>query len=148
MDYAQIREIALLQSLALTLPMLVLSGIVIWEIKALTFRGMLSNAKSKMEWIVMGIFFSFLGKCVESIWWFIPWTLSYVEHPAWADYNSAGVFINIIFRQGFFSFGAYCHLRAFAANGQSLRFIHWILLLTVVMGQLYPLYLIYFNGQK
>ena len=148
MDYAQIKEIALLQSLALTLPMLVLSGIVIWEIKALTFKGMLNNAKSQMEWIVLGIFFSFLGKCVESIWWFVPWTLAYIEHPSWSDVNNAGVFVNIIFRQGFFSFGAYCHLRAFSADKQSLRLIHWLLLVTIVIGQLYPLFLLHLNAAK
>lgn len=148
MGYEQLREIALLQSLALTLPMLMLSAIVLWEIKSLSFKGMLNNAKSKMEWIILGIFFSFLGKVVESVWWFIPWTLDYIEHPLWIEFNSAGVFVNIIFRQGFFSFGAYCHLRAFAANGQSLRFIHWVILLTIFIGQLYPLFLIYINSVK
>lgn len=148
MEYEQIKEIAMLQSLALTLPMIMLSVIVIWEIKNLSFAGMLSNAKSKMEWIILGIFFSFVGKVVESAWWFIPWTLNYIEHPSWDSINGAGVFVNVVFRQGFFSFGAYCHLRAFAATGQSLRFIHWVILLSIFIGQLYPLYLIYFNSCK
>ena len=94
--------------------------------------------KTQMCWILIGLFFGFTGKVIESVWWSIPWTMAYIEHPRWFEFNSYGVFFNIIFRQLFFTISAYCHLRAFVpldTSKTNLRIIHYILVTSLFIGE-------------
>ena len=141
-----------LQTLALTVPMLVLCILVLLEIRKPTneacFRGK-NGEKSQMCWILLGLFFGFTGKVVESIWWSIPWTMSYIEHPRWFEFNSYGVFFNIIFRQVFFTISAYCHLRAFIPpniGNKGLKIIHYLLVFSLFAGEAYICYLWYLKN--
>ena len=95
-----------------------------------------------MCWILYGLLFAFVGKIAESAWWFIPWTLSYIEHPNWKTFNDIGVYINFVFRQLLFTACAYCHLRAFIPrkrNNGTLCFVNWLFIISLVAGQLYVL---------
>lgn len=141
--YEFLREQTQLQSLAWTLPLVSLCCVVVWEIRKQSVHAVRHKVHSQMDWVILGIAISFIGKIVESLWWFIPWTMDYINHPSWGELNSAGVFVNIIFRQAFFTVAAYCHLRAFVAphRSEGLRIIHWILLASILVGQLYPVVL-------
>jgi len=153
MEYETFKSLTALQSLAWTFPVVILSFAVLWEIRKpsnelflkLVSRNELSKDQKKMLWIFFGFFFAFTGKIVESIWWAIPWTLHHIEHPRWFEFNSFGVFFNILFRQFFFTSAAYCHLRAFTSpekNGPGLKSVHWVLGLSLIMGQLYAITLL------
>jgi len=141
LDFDTIKTITQLQTLALTVPMLVLSIMVLAEIKKPAYDACFiykGEGKNQMCWILMGLFFGFVGKVVESVWWSIPWTMSYIEHPRWFEFNSYGVFFNIIFRQIFFTISAYCHLRAFVppdTSNTNLRIIHYILVTSLFIGE-------------
>ena len=141
MELEQLKSITQLQTLALTVPMLVLCIMVLAEIKKPTHNACFKKRgerKTQMCWILFGLFFGFTGKVVESVWWSIPWTMAYIEHPRWFEFNSYGVFFNIIFRQLFFTVSAYCHLRAFIPNDSSntnLKIVHYVLVASLFIGQ-------------
>lgn len=143
MTFENFRSLVQLQSLALTIPLLVLCVLVIRELQKPVHSACLGwggKRKKQMCWILIGLLFGFSGKIVESIWWFIPWTLSYLEHPSWKSFNDMGVFVNIIFRQLFFTFSAYCHLRAFIApdkQSSATKATNYILLTAFIIGQIY-----------
>jgi len=146
--YEHFRTITQLQSLALTIPLLALCLLVVIEIRKPACETCLNfskGRKNQMCWILIGLLLAFIGKIVESAWWFIPWTLSYLESPYWQKFNDMGVFVNIIFRQLFFTVSAYCHLRAFIAPDKltgGIRFTHWILISSFVLGQAYIVFLL------
>ena len=142
MTFDNVRTLVQLQSLAWTIPMIILCFAVLWEIRKPTHRACFggNGINNQMCWILLGLAFAFTGKIVESAWWFIPWTLDYLKHPDWLKYNNMGVFFNAIFRQTFFTIAAYCHLRAFIApekKSKGLRTVHWILGISLIIGQLY-----------
>lgn len=151
MNYDTFRTITQLQTLAWTIPMIVLCFIVLWEIRRPTYDACFSSGgkKTQMCWILFGLFFAFIGKVFEAAFWAVPWTLAYIEHPRWFEFNSYGVFFNAIFRQGAFTIAAYCHLRAFISpkdhenSKNGLRTVHWILGASLILGQLYMLLLLH-----
>jgi hypothetical protein len=153
MNFEVIKTITQLQTLALTLPMLVLCVMVLLEIKkpaykACSLRGK-NGERSQMCWILLGLFFGFTGKIIESIWWSIPWTMSYMEHPQWFQFNNYGVFFNVVFRQSFFTISAYCHLRAFIppnVGKKGLKLIHYLLFSSLIIGEVYICYLWYLKN--
>lgn len=148
MTLEKLRILTQLQTLAWTLPMLVLCFAVLWEIKKPTYTACFKlngEKKTQMCWILCGIFFAFVGKIVETAWWAIPWTLDYLSHPLWAEFNSYGVYINAVFRQGLFTIAAYCHLRAFIApekQSGGTKAINWILAVSLILGQAYMITLL------
>lgn len=147
----KIRILTQLQTLAWTIPMLVLCFIVLWEIRK-TIKSScidIKEKKTQMCWILLGIFFAFFGKIGESAFWAVPWTLAYLDHPSWLSVNDLGVYFNAVFRQGFFTIAAYCHLRAFISpenekkEKNSLKTIHWILGISFIIGQAYMIILLW-----
>lgn len=150
MNIETLKTFTQLQSLALTLPMLVLCIMVLLEIIRPAHESCFKKGtRNQMCWILLGLFFGFTGKVVESIWWSIPWTMSYLGDSRWFQFNSYGVFFNIVFRQAFFTVSAYCHLRAFLppnTGKKGLTFIHYILLISLVSGQGFILYLYYIKN--
>jgi hypothetical protein len=143
MTYEAIRTLTQLQSLAWTFPMLALCFAVLWEIRKPTYKSC-SNVSDKKEgqmcWILTGLFVSFLGKIAESAWWVIPWTADYLNMPDWKSLHGIGVFVNLVFRQLFFTFAGYCYLRAFVPvtnPKKTLKGLHHLLFCSLVLGQLY-----------
>jgi hypothetical protein len=107
------------------------------------------SKRNQMCWILIGLLFSFSGKIVESVWWSIPWTMAYIDHPKWFKFNSYGVFFNIIFRQAFFTVSAYCHLRAFLppnTGKKALTYMHYMLFVAFLFGQAFAIYLYYIKN--
>ena len=146
MNYDTFRTITQLQTLAWTIPMIVLCFIVLWEIRKPTYSACFTKEKKgQMCWILFGLSFAFLGKVGETAFWAIPWTLAYLDHPHWLQINDLGVYFNAVFRQGAFTIAAYCHLRAFITpqkEKNALKTIHWILALSILLGQAYMMLLL------
>lgn len=140
MSYENIRIMVELQSLALTLPVLILCVFVIFEcLKPLKE----SNRGSQMMWILLGICCGFTGNLVDNLYWMIPWTSSYLNLAVTGDLVNFGVFPNLVFRQTLTSIAAYCHLRAFIpkTNTRLLRFVNWAVIISILLGQGYILML-------
>lgn len=145
MIFETVRTHAQLQSLAWTIPLVTMCLIVIWRVWPQFILAIRKRAynRTEQDWIITGIAAAFIGKAADASWWFVPWSLAYIEHPAWASANSVGVFSNIIFRQAIITYAAYCHIRAFTApeKKKELRTINTVFLASVLIGQMYPLLL-------
>jgi len=137
-----LHELTTLQTLALTFPLVASCLLVLYECS----RSLMdcvhrdTTVSRRMCWMLYGIFFSFSGKIIESLWWFVPWTAKYINHPNWDTLNSFGVYVNLPFRQIFFSAAAYCYLRAFLSpdkGGRLTKGLNWIMIISITLGQLF-----------
>jgi len=145
MGYEEIRSYVELGSLALTVPLLVLCSVVVYECYPLMYRCFkFYKDDKKICWIIAGIFFGFGGHIVDNFYWAIPWT----SHFLGLGYTEAlikfGVFPNIIFRQFLTALSAYCHIRAFIApeNFRDAKWLNVLLGVTVMVGFMYAGYLL------
>ena len=137
-----LHELTTLQTLALTFPLIASCLLVLYEcsVNCVQCLDKTTYASRRFCWMIYGIFFSFVGKIIESLWWFIPWTAKYINHQAWDKLNSFGVYINLPFRQIFFSAAAYCYLRAFLSpdkGGTLTKGLNWIMIISTIAGQLF-----------
>lgn len=138
MNYEDIRIIVELQSLALTAPVLVLCAFVIYE----CLRPLKTSIKgSQMRWILFGICFGFAGNLIDNLYWALPWTADYLSLSSTPDLVKFGVFPNLLFRQTLTSVAAYCHLRAFIPEDNTimLRLLNWGVVTSIVLGEGYIL---------
>jgi len=81
--------------------------------------------KTEMHWLILGVFFSFIGSMVDNTYWGLAWSASYLDDPAKEALFHNGVYSNLPFRQITTLVAAYCHVRAAVAT-QSL-FLKWML---------------------
>lgn len=149
MDYEKLRSFTELGSLALTVPLVFLCFMVIYECYK-PLKNCLRKAKEdkKICWIIAGIFFGFSGNLVDNIYWTIPWSANYLELKSTSDLIKFGVFPNIFFRQILTAFAAYCHLRAFIApeHNRDSMWLHAIIIITLFFGVFYVFSLWYVKG--
>lgn len=140
MNYESIRTIVELQSLALTLPVLLLCLLVVGECIP-SLRS--AKPQTQMRWILLGISIGFFGNMVDNFYWMIPWTANFLQLPITSDLVNFGVFPNLIFRQLLTMTAAYCHLRAFISPDRP-RLLFWcnsLTCLSILAGQVYIYYL-------
>lgn len=107
-----IRETFEIVSLGLTPVMLSLSIIVVclWGSRAIKSVG--SGQMKEIDWLILGIVISFIGKFGDNLWWGFAWHASHTGSDSkWWWFNN-GVFSNTIFRQGCGIVAAICHLQA------------------------------------
>ena len=91
----------------------------------------------------MGVAIGFIGAMLDNIYWFMPWTASYIGHPSFVDLTNAGVFFNVFFRQGLGIAAAYCHLRAAELTSRKrIKFVNSLLIASNFVGVAYALLLI------
>jgi len=135
-----LREFFQLLSLGLTPLVLIMSAavLIIWAPKGWTvFRQRIAGDNMELvDWLVIGICFSFLGKLGDNAWWGVAWHHYEQHQPAakwWFEY---GVVSNSIFRQTCGILAALCHLHVLSS-------CHRALLLTVgaAIGVVYALVL-------
>ena len=147
MIYEIVRTHTQLQTLAWT-PALLVASLFVVVVTWYPFRQAIKiPAKNRQatQWMCIGIWVSWVGRAADSMWWFVPWSMAYINHPAWQSYNDAGVFVNLVFRQGFATYAAYCHIKAFSipqedANHYIHRF-NIVFIITIALGEFYPLML-------
>ena len=109
-DYESVRVLVELQSMAFTIPLVVLSFLVCKQAsKVLVGLG----RGTSHSWLLTGVVLGFAGRLLDSIYWMIPWTANYLHFDFVRDVQDFGVFPNLIFRQGLTIASAYCYLRAF-----------------------------------
>lgn len=102
-------------SLALTFPTIALSIAVVVAWLPGTTRGWTSantNPERAQAWFMTGVCMAFVGSILDNTYWAVPWSMSFIGHPAEDSWMSHGVYFNIWFRQAAGTFAAYCHLRA------------------------------------
>lgn len=133
-SYNTARTIVELQSLAFTIPVLLLCFLVIKE-----GIGPLKASTGQTRWILLGICLGFAGNFVDNLYWMFPWTANYLEDPRTGVLVSFGVFPNLIFRQGLTIAAAYCHLRAFIPRERKrlVQIINLSILSATLCGQLF-----------
>ena len=140
MNYEEIRTIFELGSLALTIPLVFLCSMVVYECYPLLI-GCIKSYKDdkKICWIIAGIFFGFGGNLIDNIYWAIPWTSNFLDLNCTADLVKFGVIPNVFFRQFLTSLAAYCHIRAFIApeHFRDAKWLNVIMFSTLAFGTIY-----------
>ena len=106
------RQTAELLSLGLTVPGVVLSLLVIRRWAKATVASARKPVRGSSDWLLIGVTLSFCGGALDSLYWAIPWTLSYLNLGLAKPFFLWGAVANIFFRQLADILAAYCHLRA------------------------------------
>lgn len=88
--------------------------------------------KTEMHWLILGVFFSFLGSIVDNTYWGLAWSANYLEHPLADDLFHNGVFSNLPFRQITTLLAAYCHMRAAIVTDS--KFFKWTVAIGWILG--------------
>jgi hypothetical protein len=138
-----LQNIAELISLGLTFPTVILAFAVVYMWLPSARKAWLSASKTGQDWFVMGVAIGFIGAALDNIYWFMPWTASYISDPAFQTLTNAGVFFNIFFRQGLGILAAYCHLRAAeVSSAKPLKVVNALLIASHLVGFGYAMLLI------
>lgn len=119
MTYEQLQDTAELISLALTWPCVAGAVCVIMMWAKSAIAAMQKKRLAATDWFILGVAISFFGSMVDNVYWSIPWTASFVEHPATAALVNFGVFVNIPFRQVTGVLAAGCHIYAAVTSAKS-----------------------------
>ena len=106
------QEIAELISLGMTFPTVILAVAVVYTWFPSAKESFRSNCKESQDWFIMGVVIGFVGSILDNIYWFFPWSASFIGHESFQTLTNAGVFFNVFFRQGCGMVAAYCHMRA------------------------------------
>jgi hypothetical protein len=139
-----LQEIAELTSLGMTLPTVILGIAVVYMWFPSAREAWKKSPKAAHDWFIMGVVAGFIGAVLDNLYWFMPWTASFLDHPLFGALTNAGVFFNIFFRQGLGIIAAWCHLKAAEASDKSgLKFLNRLLCVSNVLGITYIIYLIH-----
>lgn len=106
------REIAELISLGLTPIVIILSACVLWVWAGRGYQSVRRGNMTELDWLVLGICISFLGKFGDNIYWGIAWHAHALGLPSTDWLFDHGVFSNSLFRQGCGIAAACCHIQA------------------------------------
>lgn len=88
-----------------------------------TIRKWLSGlAVQKEDLLVLGVVVGFTGKFLDSLYWSVPWSLSFIGDPSSASWHQQGVYANVFSRQLCGIAAATLHLTAAAL---ALQHSHW-----------------------
>ena len=106
-------ETAELLSLGLTPVTIMLSALVICLWWSETWRVFKVGPKTPQCWFIIGVVIAFSGAVVDNGYWGAAWTAEYLQSEEAANWLfDNGMYSNIVFRQGFGTVAAYCHIRA------------------------------------
>ena len=125
----------------LTVVTILLAIVVMVKWQSATKDALFKRAKlSSVQWLIVGVWFAFLGQTVDNIYWLIAWTSHHFSsHGAittWLFEN--GVSFNIPFRQMLGIFAAYCHLKSAQSIALAGEFkVKKILILCCVAGAMF-----------
>ena len=137
------QEIAELISLGMTFPTVVLAIAVVYVWFPSARNAVLKSNKEAHDWFIVGVVVGFVGSLLDNIYWFMPWTASFLGHPAFETLTNAGVFFNVFFRQGCGIIAAYCHIKAAEwSENTSSRFVNRLLASSYLIGFAYSTVLI------
>ena len=107
------QHIAEMLSLAMTIPTVVLAIAVVYLWLPAARVAAKEDNRDAHQWFILGVVGGFLGAALDNAYWFIPWSASFIgEAQLFQTLTEAGVYFNVVFRQGLGIFAAYCHIRA------------------------------------
>lgn len=144
MDFT-LQHTAELVSLALTIPTVILAGVVVkvWG-PAIKHKPVLAN-----DWFILGVVIGFVGAFLDNLYWAIPWTAKTLDLEIADELWTGGVYFNIFFRQGMGILAAYCHLRAATIHSnRTISGLNSLLVASNLLGVIYSILLmfIYIKG--
>lgn len=105
-------ELAELVSLGATVPTVALAIAVVYRWGVPALAAFQKVKRSAEDWFIIGVAAGFCGAVLDNLYWAIPWTLDYMDHPSSGAWMSSGVYFNIFFRQGLGIYAGYCHVKA------------------------------------
>lgn len=141
-------EIAELTSLGLT-PQTIISAaavVVMWLPAAIRAFNTHPGQRNDRQWFLIGVSFGFVGQLLDNGYWSLPWSASFIDHPAQTELFANGVYFNIVFRQSIGIYAAYCHLKAAEISGGGRRFVNKLFMWANVIAALYLLLLLWMKG--
>lgn len=142
-DGLSIQKIAELSSLGLTFPTVVLAVFVAITWRHAAIAALKKQSMNHNEYFILGVTIGFVGQTFDNLYWFFPWSAFYIGHPIAGDLTAAGVFFNIISRQGCGIFAAYCHMKAAAlSNTVNTKVFNNVVAASWIAGAAYPLILL------
>lgn len=112
------QKIAELVSLWLTWPSVVLSAMVVFLWAGSCWRIIWKRDKTSSELFILGVAVGFTGEVLDSLYWAIPWTYSFLGDPKSSYLVSIGVYFNVIFRQAFTLAAASLHVRSYCKRAR------------------------------
>lgn len=138
-----IRKIAELISLILTVPCVVLAVgvIVMWGKDAI--EASRKKEKTAAQWFILGVAVSFIGTALDNMYWTIPWTYHFVGSPKSEFWIVWGPLFNIFFRQLCGILAGYCHIKSAILHGAGNKsIINTLIKVSLIIGFLYALFLV------
>ncbi len=108
-----IHRIAEMISLIMTIPTVLLAVSVVYLWLPAARAALKADSRDAHQWFILGVVGGFIGSAVDNLYWFMPWTASFMGEAAiFAKLTDSGVYFNVFFRQGLGIFAAYCHIKA------------------------------------
>jgi len=104
----------------MTIPTVMLAAAVVYLWLPAARAALKSDSRDAHQWFILGVVGGFIGSAIDNLYWFMPWTASFVGETAiFSQLTEFGVYFNVFFRQGLGIFAAFCHIKA--AEMSSLR---------------------------
>jgi len=108
-----IHRIAEMISLIMTIPTVLLAISVVYLWLPAARAALKADSRDAHQWFILGVVGGFLGSAIDNLYWFMPWTASFIgESAIFSQLTDSGVYFNVFFRQGLGIFAAYCHIKA------------------------------------
>ena len=130
-----LQQFAELLSLGLTLPTIALAVAVVVTWYPAAKVAAKANMRTGEQWFVLGVTAGFIGAALDNLFWAFPWSAKVLGDPSLEWMFSAGVYSNLVCRQGLGITAAYCHLRASEATSQrGMRWLNRLLVVSHLVG--------------
>ena len=136
-----IHRVAEMLSLTMTIPTVVLAIAVVYLWFPAARAALRADSKDAQQWFILGVVFGFIGSAVDNLYWFLPWSASYIgETEIFHKLTNAGVYFNIFMRQGLGIAAAYCHIKASEMSSiQNIKFVNRLIVCSYLVGLGYVL---------
>lgn len=108
-----------LASLGLTVAAILIGAVVVWAFHKPAWKALSKTPKSGTDWLIIGIYVSFVGGCLDSLYWGWAWTAVYLDWEIEPTLMRTGSIPNILSRNLCDIVAAYCHLRGVATQMNS-----------------------------
>ncbi len=134
-------HLAEMLSLAMTIPTVVLAIAVVYLWLPAARVAAKEDTRDAHQWFILGVVAGFVGAALDNAYWFLPWSASYMgEVEIFQTLTDAGVYFNVVFRQGLGIFAAFCHIKAAEMSTiPKIKVINRIIVFSYLVGVLYVL---------
>lgn len=122
----ELRDMASLTSLALTVPTLCGCFGVVWLWHRSAWRAWSAQHKTETHYFIIGVVIGFAGSMFDNAYWFVAWYADYAHLDIRDELFRNGAYPNVLFRQIATATAAAFHIRAAVASS-SIMFRVWVL---------------------